>query len=207
MRRPGDESPLTPRKAAVLAVMVIFSGTLNVALALRLVSLERSLRSLTSLTSPASLTPVPRVKVGAHLEDIIGTDPNGVPATIRFVSSRNPTVLLVLRPGCAWCDKNMANWQALVQRKSQSFQFVTVSLSPSKFKEYVEANRLPLPAVFPSLGENPTLNDIKATPQTIVVAPDGTVRKIWLGAYTRDIKREVESFFSLALPTEVQSAN
>lgn len=204
MRWLTNEGDLTPRKATLLAVMVMFSGTLNVVLGLKLASLERSQRLQTSLKPQTSLTPVPRVKVGTPLEDIVGTDPSGTPVTIRFAGSRNPTVLLILRPGCAWCDKNMANWQALVREKSESFQFVTVSLSPLKFKEYIEDNRLPLPAVSPSFGKNPTLNDITGTPQTIVVGPDGIVIKVWFGAFTPDVKRDVETFFEASLPVAVQ---
>lgn len=181
--------------------MVVISATLNVVLGLRLVSVERS------LGQSATLTPVSRVKIGTHLEDIVGTDPDGLPTTVRFAASTNATVLLVARPGCVWCDKNMANWQTLVRRKSQTFNFVTISLSPAQFNEYVRANNLPLPAVFPSFAKNPTLSGITGTPQTIVVGPDAIVKRVWFGAYTLDIKREVEAYFGVALPTEVQVTN
>jgi hypothetical protein len=182
------------RRDVFLTGLVAFSGLLNIALGLRVLSLEKSLR------------PVPRVRTGTRLEDILGIDPAGNPLTIRFADSQNPTVLLVLRPGCAWCDQNMPNWLALIRAKSGRFRFVVVSLSPLDLKGYLSLNNLSLPAVFPLVGENPTLNGITITPQTIVVGPDGIVQQVWFGAYTKDLKKNVESFFRISLPVEIRPA-
>lgn len=177
---------------SILTGIVGFSGLLNVVLGPRVLSLERSLH------------PVPRIKSGTRLEDIVGADANGLPLTIRFADSRNPTVLLVLRPGCSWCAQNMPNWQALIREKGQSFRFIVVSLSAQDFKGYLEANKLAVPAVFPMFEKNPALGGVTATPQTIVVESNGVVGRVWLGAYTPEIKREIEAFFGMGLPIAVQ---
>lgn len=39
-----------------------------------------------------------------------------------------------------------------------------------------------------------------ATPQTIVVSPEGKVIKNWMGAYSGDKAREVEEYFNVRLP-------
>jgi len=148
------------RLSTFLWLLLAVSGTANVVLSLKVVSLERVLH------------PNPRIRAGTRLEDVVGMDPNGHPLTIHFADSRNPTILLILRPGCQWCDQNMPNWQALVRGKSNDFRFVAVSLSALDFKPYLEANKLALPAIFPSFEKNPTLSGVTATPQTIVVGPD-----------------------------------
>ncbi len=98
----------------------------------------------------------------------------------------------------------MPNWQALISAKGQSFRFIAVSLSAPDLKHYLEANKLALPAVLPFFEKNPILSGVTATPQTIVVGPDGVVRRAWLGAYTPEIKHEVETFFGMSLPISVQ---
>src|SRR5690349_23342021 len=112
--RATDKEYLTARRAIYLTVGLGLSGLLNVLLGLRIISQERALH------------PAPRIKAGIKLESIVGADPNGFPAAVRFGDSQTPTVLLILRPGCPWCDKNMPNWHALIDAKRESFRFVAV---------------------------------------------------------------------------------
>ena len=151
--------------------------------------------------------PVAKVKVGSRLEPLIGSDPDGAAMTVQFEHSGSPTVLLVLRPGCHWCELNMPNWKTLIREKGQNFRFVAVSLSTQDFKEYVDANGLAIPAVFPVANKNPILGKLTGTPQTIVVGPDGVVRRVWFGAFAPEVKRDVEGFFGLSLPVAVQAAS
>ncbi len=183
------------RTNTALLVMLAVSGALNVLLAMKVRSLEQ----------PALAAP--RIKVGSHLEDIIGSGPSGAAFTVRFADSQVSTVLLVLRPGCQWCDANMPDWKVLIQEKGQNFRFVAVSLSPIDFGKYMEGSKLNVPGVSPSFGENPTFRGVTATPQTIIVDSDGTVRKIWLGAYTQEIKQDVETYFGTKLPVVVQPSS
>lgn len=39
-----------------------------------------------------------------------------------------------------------------------------------------------------------------ATPQTLVIAEEGTILKRWQGAFSGDSKKEIEGFFSVHLP-------
>ena len=188
------------RANVALLVMLAVSGAVNILLAVKVRSVEGQLRS-------AAPAPVPRIKVASHLEDNIGVDPAGGPLTNRYADSQTPTVLLILRPGCHWCDANMPNWQTLIQEKGQNFRFVAVSLSPNGFGKYVEGSKLNAPAVYASFGQNPTLNDVTVTPQTVVVDRGGTVRKMWFGAFTHEIKGDVESFFGVKLPVEIPSSS
>lgn len=101
----------------------------------------------------------------------------------------------------------MPNWQALIRAKSRNFHFVVVSLSAPDLKQYLDANKLALPAVVPTPEKNPTIGGVTGTPQTIVVGTDGIVQKVWFGAYTPDVKHDVEAFFGLDLPFVVQSSS
>jgi len=98
----------------------------------------------------------------------------------------------------------MPNWRTLIQEKGQNYRFVAVSLAAVGFDEYLNANKLVVPGVSPSIGQNPTLNGVTATPTTVVVEHDGTVRKVWAGAYSGKTKEDVETFFGVKLPFEVQ---
>ncbi len=180
------------RSNLILLAALAVSGSLNILLSFRVHSLV------------SARAPTPRIKVGLRLEDITGLDPSGDRVTVRFEDSQTPTVILVLRPGCQWCDANMPNWKTLIAEKRHSFRFVAVSLSPIDFTKYLELNKLNIPGVAPSVEQNPMLNGVSATPQTIVVEHDGTVRKVWLGAYAGDTKRDVEAFFGVRLPVEAR---
>src|SRR5262249_6463928 len=159
------------------------SGVVNVVLGLKVVALGKG------------QAPVPKVKLGSHLDPLTGVDPDGTPITIPFDGVDRPTVLLVLRPGCEWCELNMPNWQSLVNTKSSSFRFVALSLSAFDLKNYMKANRLYVPTVFPADDRNPVLGTLTGTPQTIVVGSDGIVKKVWFGAYTAQTKHDVEAYF------------
>ncbi len=38
------------------------------------------------------------------------------------------------------------------------------------------------------------------TPETLVISPTGTVKRVWRGAFTEAVKREVEAYLGVHLP-------
>jgi len=180
-----------------LPLLLVASGAFNALLAARVVFLEYRLR-------PA---PPPIVNVGKRLPELAGHDPEGNSLTIRFSDYRKSTVLLVLRPGCSWCAKNMSNWQKLIQEAGQRYRFIAVSPTEAGLGKYLREYNLTIPAVT-SLPNDGVLEAvwIGGTPQTIVVGPDGVVMKAWSGAYGRPVKTEIERYFGVTLPIDVTSS-
>ncbi len=183
----SEVAPKVPSRA--LLVLLVCSGLCNIILGVRLIAAKSS----------PSVPALVYVQAGARLPMVLGWGPDERPVSLS--DSSLPTVLLVLRPGCHWCDANMPNWQRLIDGARQRYRFVAVSFSENGLAEYLQRYRLLLPAIT-SLPRGGVFDQIRAggTPQTIVVGPDGTVRRAWLGACSSQTKLEVEHFFGISLP-------
>jgi hypothetical protein len=126
-------------------------------------------------------------------------------ATVRFADPWKPTVLLVTRPDCSTCNRNMPNWQKLVAATADRYRFVVLWRSGSNagMASYLSGNHLSVLALaLPPMDEASLPLRAGGTPQTIVVGPDGVVRKYWQGAFTHSIRAEVEEYFGVSLPVE-----
>jgi hypothetical protein len=119
--------------------------------------------------------------------------------TVSYSDIGLPTVIYVFSPDCAWCERNLPNIRALSARKD-SFRFIGISLAEGRLKEYLEARKLEFPVYTNILPDTMLALGLGATPQTIVVSPNGKVLKNWVGAYIGQVRSEVESYFGVALP-------
>lgn len=151
--------------------------------------------------------PTPRaadsLAVGTVLPPLRGKHLDGSVAVVDYRASRMPTLLYVMSPQCGWCVRNRTNFQAMMSQIEGRFRLVCVSLSTEGLAEYVAANHLNVPQV-ELLVEVPqsvlAAHKLTATPQTLVVSPEGRLLKLWRGAFTRDKQREVEDFLGVHLP-------
>jgi peroxiredoxin len=181
--------------STLLVVLLGCSGVFNLALSVKVASLQHRLHPVPLLALP-----------GTHIPDLVGRDASGAGAAIRFSDSERPTVLLVLHPRCPWCEKNMPNWVKLTQEAASRYRFVAVSTADSEvgLGAYLTGHGLALPALA-GVTDPKALKLLRAggTPQTIVVARDGTVVRFWQGAYTVETKADVEKYFQVSLPVAV----
>jgi peroxiredoxin len=120
--------------------------------------------------------------------------------TINYGDTQKPTVLYVFTPTCSWCEKNSENINAIASQKAENFRFVGLSLSNIDLQSYIESQRMAFPVYTNVAPESIEMLGLGATPQTIVIAPDGRVLKNWLGAYGTALQPQIEEFFGVRLP-------
>jgi len=94
----------------------------------------------------------------------------------------------------------MDNFKTLVDRESDRYRFVGVSLSGEGLVQYVAKNNLSLPVYSGLSLETLKIYKLGSTPQTIVISHDGRVVQNWVGAYVGDQKKEIETYFHVNLP-------
>lgn len=92
------------------------------------------------------------------------------------------------------------NIEALARQASDRFRFVGLSLQ----ERGVDASLKKLGIEFPSYydaSEQPVKSlHLNSTPQLVVISPQGTVIRNWIGAWNDATRRDVEAFFHVRLP-------
>lgn len=175
----------------VVNIFLIISILLNLLLAWKVKSLENS---LLYLKSEAGLS------VGTLVPSIEARDIDNRPATIAYPGEGPPMVLYIFTPECKWCARNMENIKALTDQAGGNHRFIGLSLSSDKLREYVAGNKLGFPVYSELSPAFRTAYKVSGTPETLVISPEGRVLKKWVGAYTKDIQKEVEQYFKVRLP-------
>jgi hypothetical protein len=137
--------------------------------------------------------------IGAALPVLDAQRFNGAREELKFGIDGRPTLIYVFSPSCAWCAKNLGNLKTLLSAVTNSHHVVALSLEP-EVQDYIQKTGLSVPVyvnpsekMFGPYGLGPT-------PLTLVVGPDGKVIKSWVGAYSGDVKKDVESYFQVKLP-------
>jgi len=177
-------------------VLLVASVSLNVIQATRIGGLRSVIRTLRGEAQLAVGTSVPPMAV--H-------DLRGQPTEVRFDGVDTPTVVYVFSPTCGWCARNLNNIKTLADQAGGRYRFVGVSLVEKDLQTYVERSGLTFPVFM-----KPDASSLKAfklggTPETVVVAPDGRVLKVWPGAFSEASHADVERFFKVVLPGLTQS--
>jgi len=139
------------------------------------------------------------VKVGSVLSVIPLADLPGKPRQIELEKGRR-NVLYVMSPDCVWCARNLDNIRALAGGVGERYAFVGLSNTANKLDVYVASTPLPFPVVVPDKSKLPKGLDLNATPQTVVVSENGTVEKVWVGAFGGDNLADAEKYFGVQLP-------
>lgn len=168
----------------VLVAMLTISLSSNVALGIKVRNLQN---------------PQMGIRVGARIPRLPVLDQAGAKAEIRFDDGRW-SVLYVMSPTCAWCARNLSNIRELASAAGAKFRFVGVSTTAAKLDEYLKSTSVPFPVLAVDASRIPDGLSLTATPQTIVIGPDGRVGKVWMGALQGSAQAEVESFFKVRLP-------
>jgi peroxiredoxin len=171
-------------------VMLVVSVSLNVILA-------HKLNEVRPATSTAAEPPL---QSGATVPSFDAIDLNGQARRVSYSEVPQPTVLYIFTPSCSWCARNLDNLRELTSKKTPEYRFIGVSLSKDGLDEYVKAQGLKMPVLHGISDETRKKYRLGATPQTIVVSPNGQVMKDWVGAFAGPQKTEIESYFHVTLP-------
>jgi peroxiredoxin len=85
------------------------------------------------------------------------------------------------------------------------YRIIGLSLSNEELKNYADTHLFDFP-IYTKISSETLLNyKFGATPQTVVVSPDGKIEKVWKGAYSGNIQSEIEDYFRIKLPGLVES--
>lgn len=189
-------TPAKP-KAWLLSALLVCSVLVNLLLGMRLSSLNRLVVSLATQSANG-------LDVGATVPPIEARPLNGLPGTIEFGKASVPTVVYIFRPDCVWCARNLGNLRVLIASSGPRYKIVGLSL-PSEglgkdLTSYAEETQLEFSIYTDISAATMSAYHLGATPQTIVISPQGKVLRIWTGAYQGPILRDVESYLGVRLP-------
>jgi hypothetical protein len=125
---------------------------------------------------------------------------DGAAAFVNWASDARPTFVYIFSPSCIWCQRNLQNIKALSGTQGSAYRFIGLSLSSNGLKKYVEENELKFPVYTSASDANGREIKLHATPQTLIVSPNGRVDEAWLGAYTGRMQGEIERKLGVHLP-------
>lgn len=186
-----------PKRADILLLLVLIGSlSLNVYLGWKVRHVEPT----------SNFQSIVRIEPGAKVMPLRAVGMDDQPHLISYNDVNKPTVFYVIAPSCVWCELNRENIDQLARLKGNDFRFVGLSLAVSGLKAYLGQHNLSFPVYTVLDSETIKAFGLGATPQTIVISPDGKVLKNWTGAYREQSQREVEEYFHLSLPGLV-SAN
>ena len=164
-------------------VIVLASLSTNVLLAVQVRSLKTPARPGSGL-----------LQIGQSVPPIIVENSAGRVVSVEPTQAKIPTLLYVLRPTCGWCRRNLANMSAIIQQSAGRYRVVLLSLEPGDFSDYGGREN-----VFVVTADTRRALKLGATPQTLVVSPEGKVLQNWTGAYGGNAK-QVEAALHVVLP-------
>jgi hypothetical protein len=157
--------------------VILMLLTLGLAiLSLWLLKENRTLgRNLDNLTQPA---------VNMRLPALSGYRPDGSQTELSFASEPRGTLVLVFSKTCPVCDTVWPTWQSAIRRiDSSKLRVAFIDLSPIPDSSYLSGHGVDPSAVVsrPDPATAFLTYRLRATPQTILTAPGGRVKKVWVG--------------------------
>jgi len=141
------------------------------------------------------------MSVGAAFPALTLHDLSGKEVRVVWPSSDNkPTVIYIFSPTCIWCQRNLENFKAMGDPARSEYRFLPISLTSSGLSRYVQKYGLVFPVFAEPVAAQGGAFAYSGTPETLVISPNGTVKRVWRGAFTGSVKSEVESYLGLRLP-------
>jgi len=143
--------------------------------------------------------------VGSRFPDVEVATP--VEPARRLAFARN-TLVYVFSPRCEWSRGNYSNLLAIAKASGQNYDLLGVYSKPHDTDAAVTAylTNHPFPGKVVSIDMSSAglpedvVKRFATTPQLMVVAPGGLIRRVWSGALFDHRQREAEGYFGLTLP-------
>jgi peroxiredoxin len=183
------------KKLSFFVLLGVAMAALNVALIVQ----NRALKAAAS--TPISNRSIV-LKPGKLLPALTGMDTEGRELKFEYGTDPRKTVLMVFSPRCPYCTENMPNWKAIARGiDAKSFRVVAVSTSSEGVKDYVAKHDLTNVSVIADIEpKNRVDYEMTLTPQTVLIAPDGTAEKVWTGRIGEAERGEIEQRLGVELP-------
>jgi len=175
----------------VLVVLLSLSVFVNVLLARKVDHLryiERTLRGESQL-QPGEIVPALSLK---------GLDGKNI--FFPYGDSELPSIIYVISPGCSWCEKNQKNAESLAKKVSGKYRFIAISLESKGLEQYMKNHQISFDVYTDLPQEISSKYKFGGTPQTLIISASGKVLYNLQGAYTGDLKSQVEKIFDFSLP-------
>jgi peroxiredoxin len=147
----------------------------------------------------------PTLAAGMRAPKLYAEEVGGAKVILDWASDTRPTLLYIFSPSCVWCQRNFANFDALSQARKSDFRIVGLSTSSEGLTKYVEEHQIEY-AVYTNPDPVKNREFLNATPTTLLISPQGTVKEVWSGAYTGKMKDEVEAKLGVQLPGIVSTS-
>lgn len=176
-------------RAALVAALLVSAG-LNIVLASRAVRQRAVIDELRAGRQQL---------VGRRIGPIPVVDLEGRQSGLEFTYGSRSTVVYVFEPGCGWCVRNREAIAALAGQAGESYRFVGLSLSDQGLGQYLADNPMPFEVYGGLDRETISSYELGGTPRTLVIGADGTVLRNWTGAYTGDVRSEIEAYFGISI--------
>jgi peroxiredoxin len=140
------------------------------------------------------------VRVGTDINFIPTVAKNGAKSEVRL-GDGHWSIIYIMSPSCVWCARNLKNASALAtMTKNSKYRFIGLSTTNKDLEQYIAAKAPPFPIIVADKDHLPKGLDLSSTPQTVVVGPDGIVKKVWQGAFSDEGQADVEHYFTIKLP-------
>lgn len=174
-------------KVVALAAAIGFAGIL--ALNFALIRQNRHLKA--ELAAPPALLP----KIGTRIDQLAGVALDGSQARVLFDGQARRTLLFVFSTRCAVCNLNWPQWQAITRSvPSQNFRLVYANIQSPITQDYERQYGIEHATVFAELDPRYESGlNLRLTPLTILLTPNGTVTRVWPGLLSQQEFREVLS--------------
>jgi protein-disulfide isomerase-like protein with CxxC motif len=117
---------------------------------------------------------------------------------IKWGADAKSTIVYAFTPTCVWCKRNLEAMRT-VAANAHDYHFVAVSLTGDGVGDYVKANNLRVPVYVAGRKAARQLG-LLGTPSTVVIAPNGIVKKFWRGVYQGKVGKEVAQLLNVTLP-------
>jgi hypothetical protein len=157
----------------------------------------------------ATAKPATRGETGflrdTRLPDVVVAAPGEPDRPLTF--ARN-TLLYIFSPGCEWSKGDYPNLKAIVQASGTNYDVLGLYAKPhdtgDDVSTYLASHPFPGKVVAVDLTRTKLPDDIvrrfRSTPQLLVVARGGLIRRSWSGALFGRRQAEAEQYFGLKLP-------
>jgi hypothetical protein len=103
-------------------------------------------------------------------------------------------------PGCKLRQQPAPYQGALARRVGRRYNVVGLSPTSADLEEYPVNAQVGFPVYAVDRSHLPKGFNADVTLRTLLVRPEGTVAKVWVGAYFEERKAEMETFFKIRLP-------
>ena len=153
--------------------------------------------------SGAGINRTVSLNAGNVVPSLSGIDLNGNKVTLDYGNDNRKALVLIFSPRCAFCTKNMPNWQAIAQGLDRkSYRIVAVSTLSDGVKEYMSQHELTdVPIIAEVDPKSRVSYEMTVTPQMILIDSDGKVERVWTGFIQQaDERNEIERALGLKLP-------